>query len=414
MKLTTKNYRQLLSIPGRYRDTGGEIRGLILVVTNPKAASWKLRYEIDGRERWLGLGSARLIKLVDARKRALAARIQLLNGIDPLQAKRDARRQAAEAAAKAMSFETATREYFIKHSREWRNQKHRDQFLSTMEEYAFPKIGKLSVGAIDVSLVLSVLEQRHEKYPDQTLWEAIPETASRLRGRIENILDWAAVHGLRSGDNPARWRGFIENALPSRPKIKKHFVALPYSELNHFMIELRARESVAARALEFTILTAARTGEVIGATWDEIDLLTGVWTVPAERMKGGKQHRVPFSDRAIEILNALPVEESNRNLFIGEGENNQLAKLSMPKLLRRMRSDDITVHGFRSCFMDWAHDTTGYPKVVIDMALAHVVGDKVEAAYRRGDMFDKRRRLMDEWAQYCSLPIATAKVIRLR
>jgi integrase len=306
-------------------------------------------------------------------------------------------------ANRALTFEEAARQYFDQHEKKWRNPKHRAQFLSTLATYAFPKIGKLTVGTVDTGQVLRVLEQKHDDYPDVRLWEAVPETANRVRGRIEVVLDWATVRGLRTGDNPARWRGHLDNVLPARGQIQKpqHHPALPYPDIPAFMGALATREGVAALALGFTILTAARTGEAIGARWREIDLKAKTWVVPANRIKGGKEHRVPLSAHALAVLKALPREEDNEFVFIGPRRGG-LSNMAMATLLRRMGRRDITVHGFRSSFMDWAHEQTAYPKVVIDQALAHAVGDKVEAAYRRGDLFDKRRRLMADWAKYCS------------
>ena len=282
-----------------------------------------------------------------------------------------------------------------------------------MRRYAFPLIGALPVGTIDTTLVLKVLEQRHEDHPDKKLWLAIPETASRVRGRIENVLDWAAVHELRGGENPARWRSHLAHKLPETAKIAKvnHHPALPYTEVAQFMSDLRAREGSGPRALQFLILTAARTGEVVGACWSEIDFETATWTVPAGRMKAGREQRVPLSPPAVALLQALPIEKDF--VFIGPSAGRGISPMAMNATLKRMgRRGSITVHGFRSTFMDWAHEVgTGFDKVVIDMALAHTVGDKVEAAYRRGDLLDKRRRLMAEWAKYCSGVPTIGKVL---
>jgi integrase len=248
------------------------------------------------------------------------------------------------------------------------------------------------VAAIDTGLVLKCIEP---------IWQQKTETASRVRGRIESVLDWATVRGYRTGDNPARWKGHLAEVLPARSQIQKpnHHAALPFAEVPEFVAALTKREGVAARALEFTILTAARTGEVIGARWEEIDTAAKLWTVPAGRIKGGREHRVPLSDRVLDVLRALPTERGNDFVFIGPN-------MALAAVLKRMARDDITVHGFRSTFRDWAAERTNYPNHVVEMALAHVVGNKVEAAYRRGDLFDKRRRLMGEWARYCTTPLA--------
>lgn len=409
--LTAKRIAKLRKKPGRYHDGGDLGRGLYLQVY-AGGASWLLRYERGDRpknERWMGLGSLADFSLKEARERARAARQLLADGIDPLDQKRAAKAAALAASAKLISFEEAAKAYFDQHEKKWRNAKHRAQFLSTLDDYAFPKIGKLAVADIDTGAVLKVLEQKHKDYSEQRLWEAIPETANRVRGRIEQVLDWAAVRGYRKGDNPARWKGHLANVLPPRGSIQvvEHHAALPYAEIGQFMADLRVREGTAAAALEFTILTAARTGETIGALWSEIDLTTKLWTVPANRIKGGKEHRVPLSDRSIALLRALPTEQGNPFIFIGPRKAG-LSNMAMSSVLGRMGREGITVHGFRSSFRDWAAECKSYPNFVVEMALAHVVGDKVEAAYRRGDLLDKRKRLMSEWARYCSTPSVKA------
>jgi integrase len=374
--------------PGRY----GDGHGLYLQVSSSGVKSWLLRYERLGRERWMGLGPLHTVGLKDARDRALNARRQLLDGIDPLDARRAERAAQTLEAARSLTFEQAAQQYFDAYEKQWRNAKHRQQFLNTLKAYTFPRIGKLPVAAIDTGLVLSCIDP---------IWQNKTETASRVRARIESVLDWATVRGFRKGDNPARWKGHLDNVLPARGQLKKttHHAALDYRELPAFMVALSGREGVAARALELTVLNAARTGEVIGATWDEIDLVAKVWTVPADRIKGGKEHRVPLSDRAVEILQALPREENNNFVFIGAAGRG-LSNMAMASVLARMQATEITVHGFRSTFRDWAAERTSYPNHVVEMALAHVVGNKVEAAYRRGDLFDKRRRLMADWARH--------------
>jgi integrase len=403
MALTTKQIAKLKK-PGRY----GDGHGLYLQVQSPTNRSWLLRFERQGRERWMGLGPLHTYDLNEARERARKARQQLYDGTDPLEARAAERAQRALEAARAITFEKAARDYFDGHEKKWRNAKHRAQFLSTMQTYAFPKIGRLPVAAIDTGMVLKVIEP---------IWADITETANRVRGRIEAVLDWSKVRGYRSGDNPARWRGHLSEVLPARGRIQKtnHHAALPYAELPAFMAVLHEREGVAAQALEFTILTAARTGEVIGATWDEINLKEKTWTVPAGRIKGGREHRVPLSDRALEILHALPRERNNPFVFIGPRKGG-LSNMGMASALVRMGRNDITVHGFRSTFRDWAAERTNYPNHVVEMALAHVVGDKVEAAYRRGDLFEKRRKLMADWSKLCTTAPAKAgtNVISLR
>lgn len=404
--LTAKRIEKLLKANNgqrRYLDGGDLGRNLYLQIY-PNGASWILRYVIDGIEHWMGLGSLKDFSLKEARERARKARQLLADGIDPLATKRAARAARLAASAKLITFAEAAKQYYNQHEKKWKNQKHRQQFLSTLTQYAFPRIGQYSVSDVDTNAILKVLEQTHE---GERLWDRVPETANRLRGRIEMVLDWATVRGYRSsGDNPARWRGHLSNVLVARGEGRKvqHHPALPYAEISHFMADLRIRDGVAAKALEFCILTAARTGEVIGATWPEIDLKTKLWTVPAGRIKGGKEHRVPLSDRAIAILTGLPTEDGNNFIFIGPSAGNGLSNMAMSSVLSRMGRTGITVHGFRSTFMDWAHEQTAFPKVVIDMSLAHTVGDKVESAYRRGDLLDKRRRLMADWARYCAQP----------
>ncbi len=400
MKLTVKRIAKLKT-PGRYRE--GTIPGLCLQITDTGVKSWLLRFERFGRERWHGLGPLHTVDLADARERARKARLLLLDGHDPIEARRAERAAAALEAAKQITFRQAAEKYDEQNNNRWKNRKAAAQFLSTLGDYAFPKIGALSVADVDTGQVLRVLEQQHAKYPNKRLWDAIPETASRLRGRMENVLDWATARGYRTGDNPARWKGHLANVLPPREQIARaeNYEALPWAEVPQFLAALQRRDAIAARALEFTILTAARTGEVIGATWDEIDLDGEVWTVPPGRMKAGNEHRVPLSDRALEILRALPREEGNKHVFVGPAQGKGLSNMAMLTLLRRMGRDDITVHGFRSSFRDWAAERTTFPNFVAEMALAHVVKG-VEGAYRRGDLLEKRRKLMDAWAGFCT------------
>lgn len=375
--------------PGRY----GDGQGLYLQVTQSGVKSWLLRYERAGRERWMGLGPLHTIGLKDAREKARKARQQLLDGVDPLDARRAQKAAQAATSARSLTFADATQQYFDAHEKEWRNAKHRAQFLATLRTYAYPILGNLPVSEIDLPLVLKVLEP---------IWQHKTETASRVRSRIESVLDFATVRGYRSGENPARWRGHLEHVLPSRTRIAKpkHHAALPYADASIFLTTIRQRQGVAARALEFLILTAARTGEVIGATWAEIDLEAKTWTVPAGRIKGGREHRVPLSEPVLQILGTLPRERGNDYVFIGS-RLGCLSNMAMASVLNRVGRSDITVHGFRSTFRDWAAEQTGYPNHVVEMALAHVIGNKVEAAYRRGDLFEKRRELMNDWADFC-------------
>lgn len=355
--------------------------------------SWIFRYERGGKRREMGLGALHTRGLREAREEAKRLRLLLLDGIDPFAARNQQTQQRRLESAKAMTFGACVVAYLETHDAAWKNDKHRAQWKMTLTEYC-KAISDLPVKDIDTDLVLRVLTP---------LWKTRTATAARLRGRIERVLAWAKGRGLRTGENPARWQGHLDEMLAAPGKLKavRHMPAMPYAELPAFMGELRSRHSSTARALEFAILTGARTAETTGALWSEIDLDARVWTIPAERMKARRQHRVPLSDRAVAILKALPRHDDR--VF-------KLWRDGMLALLRRMRPG-LTVHGFRSTFMDWAHEQTAFPKVVIDMALAHAIGDKSEAAYRRGDLIEKRMRLMEAWSDYCSRPAASGATI---
>jgi integrase len=379
--------------PGRHADGGG----LHLLVKDTGARSWVYRFMLKGKARDIGLGAAGPdgVSLAKARDLASALRLKVKAGIDPLE---ERQREAAQALASSqaaaiagMTFKAVAETYIGSNEASWRNEKHRQQWRNTLIHYVYPVIGQLPVAEIGTAHVLQILEP---------IWQTKPETASRIRGRIETILDSAKARGYRGGENPARWRGHIAQILPARSKLTRgHHKALPYEAIPAFMTKLRERTAMAALALEFVILTAARTNEVLGATWSEVDLDKAVWTVPASRMKAGKEHRVPLSPRAVEILEALkPLGKDS--LFPAE-KGDRLSGMAMSMLLRRMDMK-CTVHGFRSAFRDWAAERTGYAHEVCEMALAHVIGNQTEAAYRRGDLFDKRRRLMADWAAYCS------------
>jgi integrase len=388
---------------GYYGDGGG----LFLQVSAGGAKSWVFRFKESGRLREMGLGPTHTVSLAEARQKALECRKARLDGLDPIEARRGKRIQAKLDAAKAMTFAACAERYIASHRAGWRNPKHAAQWPSTLATYVYPVFGSLPVQAVDVGLVMKAIEP---------IWVQKPETAGRVRGRIESVLDWATARGYRQGENPARWRGHLENLLPKKSKVRRveHHAALPYAEITAFVAELRQQDGVAAWALEFAILTAARTGEVIGAKWDEIDLGERLWTVPAERMKAGKEHRVPLSDAALAILNDLRKVQQDNFVFPGGKAGRPISNMAMLMLLRRMGRDDLTAHGFRSSFRDWSAERTTFPADVAEMALAHTVSDKVEAAYRRGDLFQKRRQLAEAWAKFCAVPPAAGQVVPIR
>lgn len=392
--------------PGRHADGGG----LHLLVKETGARSWVYRFMLKGKSRDIGLGAAGQggISLADARTARDALRLKVKAGIDPLE---ERQREATEALAAAqaaaiagMTFKAVAEAYIAANEASWRNDKHRQQWRNTLASYVYPVMGELPVAEIGTAHVLKILEP---------IWQDKPETASRIRGRIETVLDAAKARGYREGENPARWRGHIAQILPARSRLTRgHHKAMPYEAIPTFMAKLRERDAMAALALEFVILTATRTSEVLGATWAEVDLDKAIWTVPASRMKAGKEHRIPLSPRAVEILEAVkPLGKAS--LFPAD-KGGKLSTMAMSMLLRRMKLE-CTVHGFRSGFRDWAAECTGYAHEVCEMALAHVIGNKSEAAYRRGDLFDKRRRLMADWATYCASDgAAGAKVSPIR
>jgi integrase len=388
---------------GYYGDGGG----LFLQVSATGAKSWVFRFKETGRLREMGLGPTHTVSLAEARQKALECRKARLDGRDPIEARRGKRILAKLDADKAMTFAACAERYIASHKAGWRNPKHAAQWPATLGTYVYPVFGSLPVQAVDVGLVMKAIEP---------IWVQKPETAGRVRGRIESVLDWATARGYRQGENPARWRGHLENLLPKKSKVRRveHHAALPYTEIAAFMAELRQQEGVAARALEFAILTAARTGEVIGAKWDEIDLGERLWVVPAERMKAGKEHRVPLSDPALAILDGMRKIRQGDHIFPGGKAARPISNMAMLMLLRRMDRGDLTAHGFRSSFRDWAAERTTFAAEVAEMALAHTVSDKVEAAYRRGDLFQKRRQLAEAWARFCTAaPMArTAEPIR--
>jgi integrase len=394
--------------PGLYSDGNG----LYLQVSPSTSGdeqptkSWIFRFMIRGRARKMGLGDVDQVSLKDARKLAQAKRLLVVDGIDPIE-ERNARKLALVAEretekAKATTFRQCAEAYIKAHQAGWKSAKHGAQWAATLETYAYPFIGNLPVALVDRSHVMKILEP---------IWTTKTETASRVRGRIEKILDRARAIGLRDGENPARWVGHLDQLLPKKTQVSpvEHFAALPYKQLPGFMAKLRKRDGISARALEFTILNVTRTANTIGAKWDQINEAEKTWTIPGELMKGKKgkrrpDHVIPLSDRAIEILQDLPREGAF--IFPGAKEGEGLSNMAMAELLKEMgySGDVATVHGFRSTFKDWASEQTAYPNELSEMAMAHTVSNKVEAAYRRGDMREKRVRLMQDWATYCEAP----------
>lgn len=380
-----------LSVPGLH--AVGGVSGLYLQVLPSGARTWVLRATIGGRRRDMGLGGFPDVPLADARRKARDAREAIEKGVDPIEERRASKAALLAQTRGLVTFKRAALDHIAAHESSWKNQKHRQQWRSTLEEYAFPTMGELSVQDIETAHVLSVL---------RPIWRDRTETASRLRGRIEQVLDGARAAGAIKGawENPARWRGHLDKLLAAKGKIARpaHFAALPMGELPGFMERLRAAEGIGARALEFTVLTACRSGEVRGACWSEIDLAGEVWTVPAERMKAGREHRVPLSPAAITLLEKLP-RIAGTDIVFQAPRGGQLSDMTLTAVLRRMKIE-ATVHGFRSTFRDWAAERTNYPRDVAEMALAHAIGNKVEAAYRRGDLFTKRARMMADWAKF--------------
>jgi integrase len=398
-----------ISAPGRY----GDGRGLYLQVSKWQTKAWLFRFTRHGKAREMGLGPVSLqrndggVSLAEAREEAHRCCQLLRQGIDPIEHRNAARAAARLDPAKDMTFKQCAEAYISAHKAGWRNPKHADQWTSTLMRHAYAVIGDLPVAAVDTALVTKILEP---------IWQAKPETAGRVRGRIEAVLDWASARGYRSGENPARWRGHLDKLLPNRRKLRKvsHHAAMPYADLPAFMATLRSQDSISARALEFTILTAARTGEAIGATWEEIDLEAKTWTVPGTRTKSGREHRVPLNKQILHILKTTPRELGNAHLFIGARKGRALSNMAMLELLRGMDGRGLTVHGFRSSFRDWAAEQTNFPREVAEAALAHVLRDSTEAAYRRSDLFERRRKLMDAWATYCSSQVTNGNIVPIR
>ncbi|MEE8555152.1 MAG: integrase arm-type DNA-binding domain-containing protein [bacterium] len=385
--------------------------GLYLQISAGGATSWTYRYMLHGSRREMGLGSYPTVTLSAARLKAADARLLRGDGIDPIKARDDARAKARLEAARSITFKKAAEEYMAAHKDEWGNAKHAAQWRSTLSAYVFPIFGELPVQNVDVTLVMRAVEP---------IWGTKRETASRVRGRIEAVLDWASAYGFRSGENPARWRGHMKNLLAKRPKRQqvKHHPALPYGEIGAFMVGLRRQQGTAASALEFLILTTGRAGEIIGARWNEVNIGDALWTVPAERVKSGREHRVSLSPAALTIINAMQevraTERGDGFVFPGGKRGWPLSNTALRAVLKRLRRSDVTVHGFRSTFRDWVAEQTNYAREIPEMALGHAVGNETEKAYLRTDLFERRRHLMHEWARFCDGGARAGEVVAIR
>lgn len=383
----------------------GGVAGLHLQVKEAGARTWVLRIMIGGKRRDMGLGGFPTVPLAQAREKAREARATIEKGIDPIAQRTAARSALAASRGAAVTFAEAARQFITAKSPEWKNAKHGQQWTNTLETYAFPVVGKLACTDIALPHVLKILEP---------IWTTKTETATRLRGRIESVLDWATVRGFRKGENPARWKGHLDKILPAPGKVAKidHHEAVTLDDLGAFVRDLRQRDGIAAQALEFLILTAARSGEVRGATWAEIDMAGRVWTIPPERMKASKEHRVPLSDAAMRLLESIPRIAGN-DLVFPSPRGLVLSDMTLTAVMRRMKRDEVP-HGFRSTFRDWAAERTNYPREVAEMALAHAIGNAVEAAYRRGDLLEKRAKMMQDWAKFCDTQAPAGNVVPLQ
>lgn len=387
-----------METPGKHADG----KGLYLHVSTSGSKSWLFRYLRNGKQREMGLGSLGRVTLASARSKADEARQLLGRGLDPLGERQKSIDADVLETAKRITFEDAAVQYIESHRTGWKNAKHASQWGNTLRDYVYPIFGKIPVQDVDTALVMRVLSQPSGT-EGATLWTGKTETAKRVQGRIEAVLNWSTTSGYRTGDNPARWRGHLDNLLPKPSAVRAvvHHPALPYKEIGSFVADLRGMKSTSARALEFLILTAARTSEVLGAKWGELDDDCQVWTVPASRMKAKKEHKVPLSTRAREIVLMMRKQATGDYVFEGDKPSKPLSSMALLMMLRRMNRGDLTAHGFRSTFRDWASERTNYPREVCEMALAHTVSDAVEAAYRRGDLFAKRRKLMLAWGTEC-------------
>lgn len=392
-----------LKAPGLH--AAGGVSGLHLQITKSGARSWILRAMVGSKRRDIGLGGFPDVTLAMAREKAREAKEKISQGIDPIEESRALRSALIASQVAAKTFGECALAYIAAKESEWTNPKHGKQWLATLETYAFPTMRDLLVRDVALPHITSVLEP---------IWTTKTETATRVRGRMESILDWATVREYRSGENPARWRGHLETLLAKPSKVAKveHHAALDLNALPGFISAIRNAGGMGAKALEFVVLTAARSGEVRGAKWSEFDMEAGVWTIPAERMKARKEHRVPLSPQAIKLLTGLARMEKVEYVFFA-ARGGMLSDMTLSAVMRRMKLDAVP-HGFRSTFRDWAAERTAYPSEVVEMALAHTIENKVEAAYRRGDLFEKRRRLMDDWANFCETPPAEGNVVPIK
>ncbi|WP_282609706.1 integrase arm-type DNA-binding domain-containing protein [Pelagibius sp. Alg239-R121] len=390
--------------PGLIADGGG----LYLQISKSGSKSWLFRFSLNNRAREMGLGGYRTVSLAEARDEALANRKLLREGLDPIEVRKARRLSDKAAQRKATTFKQCTEQFLVANESSWKNSKHRQQWGNTLKTYADPHFGDLDVAAVNTTLVLAALEP---------IWTTKAETASRLRGRIERVLDFATVRGHRTGENPARWRGHLDQVLPKSSRVKTvvHHPALPYDRMYEFMSKLRRREEVSARALEFLILTAARTTECLEVTREEIDMQEAIWTVPKERMKSKAEHRVPLVPAALEVIRSMPVIDNSLYVFPGQRPRRPLSNMAFLKLLERIGYGQFTSHGFRSSFRDYVADRTNFAPELAEMCLAHVVGNAASRAYRRSDVLAKRRKVMEAWASYISNPPRSSEnVVKLR
>jgi integrase len=399
IKAKIREIEDLAFSPQKKNALLGDGQGLYLGIAKSATASWLFRYMENGKAKSVGLGGYPATTLQVAREEAQKLRNARAGGVDPAAAKQEAIREKKLQVSKAKTFETCATEYVTLSRPSWKNIKHGDQWLNTLTQYAFPVIGQNSINSIETDEIVRILAP---------IWQKKTETATRLRGRIETVIDWATVHGWRKGDNPARLKGHLEYLLPRiRVRPKNHHPSLPYEELPAFMLKLQSQSGMARYALEFLILCASRTGEIVGAKWEEFDLTKKVWTIPASRMKAGVQHRVPLGARTLKILATIRPFSGKNFVFVGGKKDAPLSTMAMAMLLRRMELTDITVHGMRSSFRNWAGECSGYSYEVCEHALAHRLPDEVAAAYLRSDFIEKRVNLMQDWAKYCLSECAT-------